>query len=208
MDKHAEAIKAAEATHTEMVGRLLSARASLAEGATRRRELALAVETGDVDARRETAASVKAAAVLREDIERLSTAVDQAAQNVTRARAAAEAERKREAAQKAREVLERMTTGGAEMDAGLRQALATYQAFKSDLADLAALGAPTPGRLARDVRTRNALNTALFGFHSEIRPLPKKLQQSFESLCREWTIPSERWASQILDAPEKQKDAA
>ena len=58
--------------------------------------------------------------MLREDIERLSTAVDQASRNVTKARAAAEAERKRQNARKARELWAGLATLGAEMDALLQ----------------------------------------------------------------------------------------
>src|SRR5271170_7885463 len=103
MNNH-DAIKAAEAIHTEMVGRLLGARASLAEGDARRNGLALAVETGDADAKREVATLAKAADNLNDRIRNLVHAVEQAALRLTGARLDADAEAKRQAAVKVRVV--------------------------------------------------------------------------------------------------------
>jgi hypothetical protein len=198
---HAKEISKAEATHTEMVGRLLSARASLAEGDARRQGLALAVETGDADARREAATLAKAADGLAERIRNLVHAVEQAKQHVTAARLDADNEAKRQAATKARAVAARLAERGAQLDEGLRQAREAYLAFQSDLRELAGLGAPAPSANLIYVNAKRALDTALADFHSQIRPVQQSQRHNFDELLRGWARPSELWAAGILDAP-------
>jgi hypothetical protein len=205
---HAKEISKAEATHTEMVGRLLSARASLAEGDARRNGLALAVEEGDADARREAATLAKSADSLNERIRNLVHAVEQAQARVTAAHLEADAERKRGAAAEVREVAARLAERGARLDEGLSRAREAYLAFQSDLRELARLGAPAPSANLIDVNARRALDAALAGFHSQIRPVQQSQRHSFDGLCRGWARPSERWAAEILDAPAKEERAA
>ena len=199
---HAKEISKAEAIHQQMVERLVQARASLAENVSRRHALAFASENGDPEAKRQAATLAKAAAALEESIEHsLTPAVAEAARQVAAARLEADNEAKRETAIKAREVAARLAARGAALDEGLRQAREAYLAFQSDLRELARLGAPAPSPNLIEVNSRRALDAALAGFHSQIRPVQKAQQHSFNELLRGWALPSERWAAGILDAP-------
>jgi hypothetical protein len=202
MDNHvAEAIKQAETVHAEMVARLAAAREALAANEARRHGLALDVETGDADAKREASALTKGAASLREDIDRLTHAVDQAALRVTAARQEADLEVKREAAARARAISARLAARGAALDAALDQVREGYADFQADLRELAMLGAPAPSANLIEVNSRRTLDSALGGLHSKTRPVPPLQRHSFDELCRGWARPSERWAAEILDAP-------
>jgi colicin import membrane protein len=208
MSNHADAIKQAETVHAEMVARLASAREALAANDARRHGLALAVETADMDAKREASALTKAAASLREDIDRLTHAVDQASQRVTAARLDADAEAKREAAAKARAISTRLAARGAQLDAALDQVRQGYADFQADLRELVMLGAPAPSANLIETNSRRTLNTAIEGIHTKTRPVRPSQRHTFDELLRGWALPSERWAAGILDAPAKVDSAA
>ena len=173
MDMHSDAIKQAEAAHSEMSARLVKAREDLAANEARRHETALAAETGPGEARRESAALAKAATMLGDNIGHgLVPAVAQAEQHVAAAPFKADIEAKLQTATKARAVAARLAERGAVLDAALNQARQAYHAFQNDLRELATLGAPTPSANLVDVNSRRALDSAIGLFHTKVRPLP------------------------------------
>jgi hypothetical protein len=208
MKEHAEAIEKAERVRAELEARLAAAREALAANLAKRDGLAFAAATGDATASKMIGALAKEAATLADDIRSLEAAVAEAGRRVTAARLDADHEAKRQAARKAREVLVRLTARGPALDAGLTQVREAYHGFQDDLRELAALGAPAPSGNLIDVNSRRALDAAMSGLHSKVRPVPPLQQHTFDELCRGWARPSERWAAEILEAPTKDSKAA
>jgi hypothetical protein len=201
MNNH-DAIRNAETLQVEMQARLTAAREALAMNETRRHALAFAAETGDLEAKREAAALAKTAGNLEESIKHsLMPAVAEASQRVVAARQEADLAVKRQAAAQARIISARLAARGAQLDEGLLQAREAYVAFQNDLRELARLGAPAPSANLIEVNSRRALDTALAGFHSQIRPVQQSHRHSFDELLRGWARPSELWSAEILDTP-------
>ena len=184
-----------------MIARLAKARDDLAANETRRHELALAVEEGDAEARREAAALAKSSDRLNERISRTCCTLS-SRRSARDGRAAGggrpcETRRGREGPR----ISTRLAARGAALDAALDQVRQGYADFQADLRELAMLGAPAPSANLIEVNSRRTLDAALGGLHSKMRPVPPLQRHSFDELCRGWARPSERWAAEILDAP-------
>ena len=200
MPKTEDAIKQAEATQAELTKRLAAAREALADIVARRDDLAFEAQTGDAEARKVTAALATDAAALVDEIRSLEAATAEAGRRVTAARDSAAKEVDRERAAKARVIAVRLETRGAAMDAGLSAFKAAYSGLIDDMRELALLGAPAPSVALIDVNLRRALDSALGGLHTKVRPVPPLQRHSFDELAGGWARPSERWAAGILDA--------
>ena len=193
-------IKQAEATQAELTKRLAASREALKANIARRDDLAFEAQTGDAEAHKETARLSTEASALADDIASLEAAAKEAARRVTAAKEAAAKQVEREKAAKARVIAARLATRGAAIDAGLSAFKAAYTGLLDDMRELALLGAPAPSANLIDVNLRRALDSALGGLHTKVRPVPPLQRHSFDELAGGWARPSESWAAQILDA--------
>ena len=193
-------IKQAEATQAELAKRLTTSREALKANIARRDDLAFEAQTGDAEARKETARLATEASALADDIASLEAAAKEAARRVTAAKEAAAKQVEREKAAKSRVITARLATRGAAMDAGLSAFKAAYSGLIDDMRELALLGAPAPSANLIDVNLRRALDSGLGGLHAKVRPVPPLQRHSFDELAGGWARPSERWAAGILDA--------
>lgn len=201
MSTNEDLVQEAQRTQADLVKRLTTARKDLDANEERRAAIAFEAETGDAAARRSIAELTKAAAALDVDIKTVEAAVVEAARRVRAATEDLGRQAERDKARKVRAVSARLAGRGTALEAGLNQFREAYRAFQDDLRELAALGAPAPSAALVDVNSRRALDAALDGLHSKMRPVPPLERHGFAELCAGWARPSAQWAAAILDAP-------
>jgi hypothetical protein len=170
--------------------------------------VSLGAQTGAPGARRKLDEMIAEAPAIDAEARSIEYAIKAARAVLADARAAEAREADRRRAEKVRAILARFLTRGAALDEGLRQAKEAYAGLQDDLREIAAMGVPAPSAALVDVNMRRALDAAIGGMHSKIRPVPPSQRHGFAELCKGWAQPSERWAAQALGEPVKQGEAA